>query len=198
MRPRSISLILSMALLALPHLGFCDDLPLVTCVGLGFGKCLNDYAPSGSVAAGIGIMHELQGRSIGIGFDLGYVGLGTDTRTYRAPSGRTKRQDERWFSTPMTGQIYLFLPTAERARFYLDGGAGFYEVHRANLKEQTPPGELPDLDTQGALGVNGGIGWVSDRPDRPWFFGFDLKLHAVATNKQSTEFVTLLARIYFR
>lgn len=199
MRGTFTFLMVFVGLAQLPQPALPASLPFLTHADIGYGRCLDDDAPGGAIGGAIGIIRLLDHRPVGLGLDLGYVNLGTESHTHRLPGGRTDTRNERWFIAPVTGQAYWFLPTAEKARFYLDAGLGYYDVARADLERQSGNPSLPeDPKSEGVLGMNGGVGWMSDRPQATFAYGFDLKVHTAWTEGESTEIVALFGRIYFR
>jgi hypothetical protein len=165
----------------------------------GYGRSIEARAPGGSFAFGAGVISPIGQGRFGIGGEAGYALLGSQLHGERATQAGLETANERWSAGHISGQVYLFLTSRDRARLYPCVGLGFYDYRGVDREwEREHRGITPPIETDhGIFGINGGIGWISGNPDEEIVFGFDARIHSLSTSGSRTEIFLLMASLYF-
>ena len=200
MMTKSLSLVaVLVALLIVPAVAGADQLPFLLHGSLGFGKMLEDNAPSGGIGLGAGIIYPLEGSQIAIGGDIGFQMLGSSDETYMDYGG-TVKATYKTSTIPITAQAYYMFPYTETLTFYGDVGLGLYSVRGTADVEVSAGGYSVSSSTTSSdtkLGLNGGVGARFGDPNAQISFGADLKYHVIMTDVENTDVITIYGRIFY-
>jgi len=197
MQRLSVVLVVLLALALIPAGVEAKPKPYLVHGGLGFVKALNDGAPGGSIGLQGGVLYRLeQSPEIGIGGELGYFLLGTESVDFY-DGFELIEAAAKWSAIPITGQFYYFLqPTASTP--YLTGGVGPY-MFEVDYDFSAPgygtflSGDISETD----FGVNAGVGMMFGDGQKPLRFGIDGRFPIVLTEEESTNIVAVMGRVFF-
>lgn len=171
---------------------------ILTHLNIGYGRSIEAKASGGSVALAIGLIFRQNESPFGFGADVGYTNLGSMTHMTGISYSGPITEKKRWFCSHITAQGYLFASGRDRVVLYPTIGLGYYDLHGADRDALEYSDRIPPPGkSEGAFGGNVGFGWMSNQLDKSPIFGFDLKLHSLWTEGESTELVTAHLRVCF-
>lgn len=159
--------------------------PLHVYSGLGFGKVLEDGAPGGGLGINVGLIYQLATSPIGIGAEASYVMLGKED----VLGGEVKTS-----TIPVTAQLYYMFPSSSGTSAYIDAGGGFYSTE-AKFEANVGGQEADASETDAGINFGGGVKFGSATSTIK--FGVDGKYHIIMTEDESTNMITLFARVFF-
>jgi hypothetical protein len=195
MRHLPIALLLILALVCAPASASAQEKPYLVHFGLGFAKATNTNAPDGSVGLQAGMIYRIPSSpKVGIGAEIGYVMLGSNTLTLY--DGFNSYEEEyKWSTVPVTAQVYFF-PQLRGPTPVLTAGVGFYSLKiEASAASGGYSASASATDTK--LGLNFGGGFLFGSSRSSMRFGIDARYHMIMTDVETTNVICGLGRLYF-
>ena len=199
MRSIPIVLLVVLALVLPPATASAAEKPYLVHFGVGFSKALTDGAPGGSVGLQAGLIYRLQQTpQVGIGGEIGYMMLGSNTNTVY-DGVISAEETAKWSTVPITGQIYYFVHPSMSTPF-LTAGLGMYQF-RLNYDASASgfgnsyaiSADVSETD----FGLNVGAGMLFGTSRNQIRFGADARLHMIMTEGDATNVIAILGRLYF-